>query len=139
MGFTPELAVGVYVGYDIPRSMGRSSTGGELAAPIFADFVEAALRGQPATPFNMPAGMRLEWIDPATGVASAGGGVREAFKPGTGANLITSVIGVHSAAFENIQGGNSQGFVTGTAGCGKETAPFPFASPAKAGNCIVYA
>ncbi|WP_196258441.1 penicillin-binding protein 1A [Pelagibacterium limicola] len=116
VGFTPELAVGVYVGYDIPRSMGRSSTGGELAAPIFADFVEAALRGEPATPFNMPAGMRLEWIDPATGVASAGGGVREAFKPGTGANSITSVIGVNSAAFDNIQNPNTQGFLTGTGG-----------------------
>lgn len=116
VGFTPELAVGVYVGYDIPRSMGRSSTGGELAAPIFADFVEAAMRGMPATPFNMPAGMRQEWIDPATGVAIAGGGVREAFKPGTGANLMTSVIGVNSAAFNNIPDANSQGFITGTGG-----------------------
>lgn len=116
VGFTPELAVGVYVGYDIPRSMGRSSTGGELAAPIFADFMEAALAGQPPTPFNVPAGMQLEWIDPATGVAIAGGGVREAFKPGTGPNLITSVIGVNSAAFDNIQNADSQGFVRGTGG-----------------------
>lgn len=116
VGFTPELAVGVYVGYDIPRSMGRTSTGGELAAPIFADFVEAALHGQPPTPFTMPPGMLQEWIDPATGVAIAGGGVREAFKPGTGANLITSVIGVNSAAFNNIQSSDTQGFVTGTGG-----------------------
>ncbi|WP_404403804.1 penicillin-binding protein 1A [Pelagibacterium halotolerans] len=107
VGFTPELAVGVYVGYDIPRSMGRSSTGGELAAPIFADFLVAALEGQPATPFAVPPGMHREWIDPSSGVeiVAGGGGIQEAFKPGTGPNLVTSVIGVNSEAFTNIQSG----------------------------------
>lgn len=109
VGFTPELAVGVYVGYDIPRSMGRSSSGGELAAPIFADFVSAALEGQPPTPFTMPPGMHKEWIDPASGVeiVAGGSGIQEAFKPGTGPNLVTSVIGVNSDAFTDIQSGNA--------------------------------
>ncbi|MBN15371.1 MAG: penicillin-binding protein [Pelagibacterium sp.] len=110
VGFTPELAVGVYVGYDTPRSMGSSSTGGELAAPIFADFVSTALDGVPPTRFQVPEGMHRDWIDPATGVGivAGGSGVQEAFKPGTGPNLMTSVIGVNSQAFDNVQTGANQ-------------------------------
>ena len=110
VGFTPELAVGVYVGYDTPRNMGSSYTGGELAAPIFADFVSAALEGVPPTQFRMPDGMHIDWIDPTTGVeiVAGGSGVEEAFKPGTGPNLQTSVIGINSQAFDNIQTGASQ-------------------------------
>ena len=107
IGFTPELAVGVYVGFDRPRNMGRQATGGELAVPIFTSFMSKALAGKPPTPFNMPAGMAQVWIDPATGVKSMGGqaAIYEAFKPGTGPNLITSVIGVDSNAFMNIESG----------------------------------
>ena len=107
VGFTPELAVGVYTGYDTPRSMGRAATGSTLAAPIFTDFMEMALKGKPPTPFNMPSGMSQEWIDPATGVAAISGedAILEAFKPGTGPNLVTSVIGVDSSAFMNLEDG----------------------------------
>jgi penicillin-binding protein 1A len=107
IGFTPELAVGVYVGFDTPHNMGRQATGGELAVPIFTQFVEHALEGKPPTPFNMPGGMTQVWIDPASGVKAMGGeaAIYEAFKPGTGPNLITSVIGVDSNAFMNIESG----------------------------------
>jgi penicillin-binding protein 1A len=107
VGFTPELAVGVYVGFDRPRNMGRQATGGELAVPIFTDFMENALKGKPPTPFNMPGGMSQVWIDPGTGVKANGGeaAIYEAFKPGTGPNLVTSVIGVDSNAFMNIEEG----------------------------------
>jgi penicillin-binding protein 1A len=110
VGFTPELAVGVYVGYDRPRNMGRQATGGELAVPIFTSFVAKALEGTPPTPFHVPGGMAQLWIDPSTGVKANGGqaAIHEAFKPGTGPNLITSVIGVDSNAFVNIEtGGNT--------------------------------
>ncbi len=108
IGFTPELAVGVYVGFDTPASMGRSATGGGLAAPIFTDFMQSALVGSPPTPFSMPGGMSQIWIDPTTGVKAIAGSeaILEGFKPGTGPNLITSVIGVNSDAFLNIEGGN---------------------------------
>ena len=111
VGFTPELAVGVYVGYDKPRNMGKQATGGEMAVPIFTEFMENALRGKPPTPFNMPTGMSQVWIDPATGVKANGGeaAIYEAFKPGTGPNLITSVIGVDSNAFMNIEAGGQNG------------------------------
>jgi penicillin-binding protein 1A len=98
IGFTPEMAVGVYVGFDKPRNMGRQATGGELAVPIFTEFMQNALKGTPPTPFNMPGGMTQVWIDGATGVKANGGqaAINEAFKPGTGPNLVTSVIGVNN-------------------------------------------
>ena len=107
IGFTPELATGVYIGFDKPRSMGREATGGGLAVPIFTEFMEDALKGKPPTPFNLPAGMTQVWIDPATGVKANAGdsAIYEAFKPGTGPNLVTSVIGVNSGAFTNIENG----------------------------------
>jgi penicillin-binding protein 1A len=107
IGFTPELAVGVYLGYDIPRTMGKSATGGEMAVPIFTAFMANALRGKPPTPFNMPAGMSQVWIDPTSGIAATANeaAILEAFKPGTGPNLVTSVIGVDSNAFLNIEAG----------------------------------
>jgi penicillin-binding protein 1A len=86
VGFSPDLAVGVYVGYDTPRPMGRGSTGGELAAPIVRDFMRVALADKPAVPFRVPTGIKLIRIDPRTGLrAGAGstGAILEAFKPGT--------------------------------------------------------
>jgi penicillin-binding protein 1A len=120
IGFTPELAVGVYVGFDRPRNMGRQATGGELAVPIFTEFMGKALKGKPPTPFNMPGGMTQVWIDPATGVKAMGGeaAIYEAFKPGTGPNLVTSVIGVDSNAFMNIEAGGDPGGADVTLGRG---------------------
>ncbi len=105
VGFTPELAVGVYVGFDQPRSMGSSSTGGGMAVPIFTNFMAKALQGKPATPFNVPAGMTTAWISPNSGVKAMDGeaGIREAFKPGTGPNQMSSVIGVDVAAYDAYQ------------------------------------
>ncbi len=120
IGFTPELAVGVYVGFDTPRNMGKQATGGEMAVPIFTEFMADALRGKPPTPFNMPNGMSQVWIDPATGVKANGGdqAIYEAFKPGTGPNLVTSVIGVDSNAFMNIEAGQDPSNVDLTRGRG---------------------
>jgi penicillin-binding protein 1A len=108
LGFTPELVAGVYMGYDKPQSLGKEATGGGLAVPVFTEFMQNALKGRPPTPFNMPGGMTQIWIDPATGVKANSGdtAIAEAFKPGTGPNLITSVIGVDSQAFTNLQNGD---------------------------------
>ncbi|KFC72551.1 Multimodular transpeptidase-transglycosylase [Devosia sp. LC5] len=105
VGFTPELAVGVYVGYDQPRSMGSSVTGGTFATPIFTEFMQKALAGTPATPFNVPSGMTTAWINPNSGVQAYNGegGIEESFKPGTGPNLATSVIGLGVNAADAIQ------------------------------------
>lgn len=96
IGYTPDLAAGIYIGYDNPRSMGRGSTGGGLAAPIFVDFMERALDGKPQVDFRVPRGLKLIPIDRKTGLqAQAGdeGVILEAFKPGTAPPSVYSVIG----------------------------------------------
>ena len=66
------------------RPLGASAWGSRYAAPIFRDFMDAALRDKPATPFRVPAGIKLIRVDPASGLrASGGSGILEAFKPGT--------------------------------------------------------
>ncbi len=86
VGFSPDLAVGIWIGRDDNRSMGDGSTGGSLAAPIFREFMEQALRNQPATPFRIPAGVRLVRIDAMTGLLpgpSTTVSILEAFRPNT--------------------------------------------------------
>jgi penicillin-binding protein 1A len=123
IGFTPGLVTGVYLGYDKPRSLGREATGGGLAVPVFTEFMQDALKGKPPTPFNMPSGMTQIWIDPATGVKANAGetAIAEAFKPGTGPNLVTSVIGVNSNAFNGLQDDDSNfGFGPDDSGFGPD-------------------
>ena len=73
VGFSPDLAVGVYLGFDNPQSLGATETGGRNAAPIFRDFMAEALADQEPTPFRIPAGVVLVEVN----------GILEAFKPGT--------------------------------------------------------
>lgn len=84
VGFSANLAVGVYMGYDRPRSLGSSATAGQYAAPIFRDFMMSALKDKPDVPFRVPAGIKLISVDAKTGMRASGGGtIIEAFKPGT--------------------------------------------------------
>jgi len=96
IGFTPDLAVGVYVGYDNPKPMGRGRTGGQLAAPIVVDFMKLALRDKPATPFRVPRAIELIPIDAKSGKRAIFGNegvILEAFKPGDEPPDATKVIG----------------------------------------------
>ena len=85
IGFSPDLAAGVFVGFDQPQTLGEKETGSTVAAPIFRDFMKEALEGRPATPFRIPSGIKLMRIDPKTGMRAEGGAkaILEAFKPGT--------------------------------------------------------
>jgi penicillin-binding protein 1A len=84
IGFTPDLVIGVFVGFDDPKPLGARETGATIAAPIFKDAMARALEGKPGTPFRVPPGVRLVRVDVASGRPSAGRGViLEAFKPGT--------------------------------------------------------
>src|SRR5437588_1105052 len=87
IGFSPDLVVGLYLGYDKPRSLGRAAQGGHTAAPIVKDFMKLALADKPATPFKIPAGIRLVRIDAKSGMrpnpGEGGRTILEAFKPGT--------------------------------------------------------
>ena len=67
IGFSPDLVVGTYVGFDEPRSLGRYETGASVALPIFSRFMEEALKGQPDTAFRIPAGIKLVRINYETG------------------------------------------------------------------------
>jgi len=84
-GFAPDLAAGVYIGYDDPDSLGKDETGGHVAAPVFRDFMIAALKDTPATDFRIPPGMRVFRVSAATGLPLSGDGpaIYEAYKPGT--------------------------------------------------------
>jgi penicillin-binding protein 1A len=101
VGFSPDVVVGIYVGYDKPRNLGAKATGGALAAPIAKDFMKLALADKQAVPFKVPAGIKLIRVDAKTGMrAGPGEGGRtilEAFKPGTAPPDNYSVIGVADA------------------------------------------
>ena len=86
VGFTPNMAVGCYVGYDKPRSLGRDATGGHTAAPIVKDFLKAALADKPGVPFAPPPGVKLIRVDLNSGLRAGPNSTKvivEAFKPGT--------------------------------------------------------
>lgn len=86
MGFSPDLVVGIYVGFDEPKTLGRAESGGRVAAPIFGDFMETALKGYPALPLRVPSGVRFVNIDAVTGELPGPGTsviLREAFRKGT--------------------------------------------------------
>jgi penicillin-binding protein 1A len=85
VGFTPDLAAGVYIGFDDPDSLGDDETGGHIAAPVFRDFMIAALKDAPATAFRTPPGMRLYRVSAASGLPAGAGepAIYEAYKPGT--------------------------------------------------------
>jgi penicillin-binding protein 1A len=96
IGFTPDIVVGVYVGYDKPRTLGRGMTGGRVAAPIVRDFLKVALADKPAVPFRVPPGIKLIRIDPKTGRRAGPGtakAILEAYKPGTAPADNYSVVG----------------------------------------------
>ena len=96
IGFTPDVVVGVYMGYDKPRHLGRGATGGHLSAPIVKDFLKVALADKPAVPFRVPPGIKLVRVDLKTGTRAGPGTERtilEAFKPGTAPPDNYSVVG----------------------------------------------
>jgi len=86
VGYSPDLTVGVFIGYDKPRSMGGSAQAATWAAPIFRDFMAAALADKPDVKFRIPPEMKLIRVSKATGLRAGPGdtdAILEAFKPGT--------------------------------------------------------
>jgi len=101
VGYTPDLVAGVFFGFDTPTPMGRGMTGGNLAAPIFNDFMSAALKGKPPADFRIPPGLQLIPINRKTGMEARAGEpdvIYESFKPGTGPADFFSVIGMEEYA-----------------------------------------
>ena len=99
IGYTPDMVVGVFVGYDTPRPLGKGNTGGAIAAPMFGDFLKEALGDTPPAPFRVPPGMKLVRIDLKTGLRAQAGSadtIIEAFKPNEEPDDAYSVIGIAS-------------------------------------------
>ncbi|MCA9479111.1 MAG: penicillin-binding protein, partial [Nitrospira sp.] len=67
VGFSPNLATGVWVGFDDVRTLGRLESGAHAALPIWTDFVAGALRDLPVMTFSIPDGVQFAQIDPQTG------------------------------------------------------------------------
>jgi hypothetical protein len=75
IGYTPDLVVGVWVGFDTKKSLGSRETGAQAALPIWMAFMEEALRDEPPVPFPEVPGVMRQTVDRATGlraVATAG-------------------------------------------------------------------
>jgi penicillin-binding protein 1A len=85
IGFTPDIIVGVYIGFDEPRPMGAKETGGSVAVPVVKEFMEKALKDVPPSPFRVPEGIRLVQINQMTGTRAKPGDektILEAFVEG---------------------------------------------------------
>src|SRR6202041_549878 len=91
IGFSPDLAAGVYVGFDNPRTLGKDSIGQDeqgatVSAPIFRDFMKDALADSPPTPFRVAPGieeMPIDWKSGTPVPSGTPGAIIEAFKADT--------------------------------------------------------
>ncbi len=94
VGYSTDLAVGLYLGYDQPRSLGAKAYAAQYAAPVFRDFMRMALKDKPDVPFRVPPGIKFISVDYKSGMRSTGSGsVMEYFKPGTAPPDSYAVIG----------------------------------------------
>ena len=121
VGFSPDLVCGVFIGYDKPRPMGRGQTGGVLAAPVFTEFMKAALNDAPPKEFQVPPGISLIPIDRRTGLRAQAGDpdvILEAFKPGTEPPTTYSIIGYEDTMGipETVSPEADRAVATGTGG-----------------------
>lgn len=88
IGYSPSLAVGVFVGFDNPATLGKHETGASASLPIWMDFMREALANKPDMPFHRPSGIKLVKIDHESGqspIADTPSSrvIYEAFRAGT--------------------------------------------------------
>jgi penicillin-binding protein 1A len=87
VGFSPDLVVGTFVGFDDNRSLGNGETGSQAAVPIFIEFMQEALKGVEKKEFEAPRNAKYAMIR----------GIREAFRPGTEPRAAVTPIGAAGA------------------------------------------
>ncbi len=68
LGFTSNLVIGTYVGFDEPKSLGKYETGAKAALPIFEKFVKNVVKKKNARPFKIPETINLVMVDAETGL-----------------------------------------------------------------------
>ena len=81
MGFSPEIATGVWVGHDESRFLGYGETGSRAAAPIWVDYMRVALQGRPARDFAVPELIEFARIDRKTGLLAGENSESTVFQP----------------------------------------------------------
>lgn len=110
VGFSPDLVVAVYVGFDNPRTLGKFETGAAAALPIFYDFMQQAMAEYADVPFRIPSGIKLVRVNHKTGKPATPNDdvvIWEALKPEMALRMAKQkVIGQESNV--NIDGGQSQ-------------------------------
>ena len=67
VGFTSKLAIGVYVGMDDPKPLGKYETGSKTALPIFKEFIKKAVKKKDARPFKVAKDISMMVVDANTG------------------------------------------------------------------------
>ena len=67
IGYTSKLIIGVYVGFDNPKSLGKKETGARTAMPIFKEFIKKTVKKEDARPFKVAENITLMVIDPKNG------------------------------------------------------------------------
>jgi len=83
IGFTSNLVVGVYIGHDEPKSLGRYETGAKTAMPVFKKFIKQAISKSDARPFKVSKDIKMMVVDSKTGKKAEYGSdnnIIEAFK-----------------------------------------------------------
>jgi len=122
IGFSPDLAVGVFIGFDEPKTMGKKETGSSVAVPVFRDFMAEALKDTPSIPFRIPPGIRQVQINAETGARARPGDkevIWETFVAGTEATENSYMLdsnGISYVPFDSIGSINSSpGTNAGTA------------------------
>ena len=118
LGSTPDITIGIYIGFDDPRTLGSSNleTGGGNAVPIYKRIADVVFKDKPPTPFKVPPGLRMiRW-------SYEGGTIDEVFKPGTepGGELAA---GTSIDSMSSMGGGvdGTTGRSTGGGGAGRPT------------------
>ena len=102
--------VGVYIGFDQPKSLGTQEQGASAALPVFIDIMTEALADQPATPFRVPAGVRLVRVDAETGLLpgpDTDAVILEAFMPGTEPTAVSPPRGATASIHDAIDSGSA--------------------------------
>ena len=86
IGFSPDLVVGTWVGFDKIKPLGKGETGARAALPIWIEFMKEALKDQPETDFPVPDGVVFRMVDSKSGELATDGtadAIVEAFVEGT--------------------------------------------------------
>ena len=103
IGYSPDLVVGVFVGYDTPKPMGKAATGGHVSAPIFGNFMKMAL-GEKKVPFRSPQGIKSIPVNRYTGLRAAPGdkdAIWEMFKTYEEPDDANSFLGYEISAYRS--------------------------------------